>query len=116
MLRRVLVALAPSRSSPGIDWLSCAAWAAHEVGAKVLWLPCVWMMDGQRLFAQRGDSLQAFLPAGCQADDDDDRGVNRSPDTVRTLGLRNTDMEVISVTFNAAFSPIVQSSTSAAQR
>eukprot|EP00959_Pyramimonas_sp_CCMP1952_P269797 5640586-Pyramimonas_sp.AAC.1 len=62
MLQRVLVKLAPSRSSPGVDGLPYAAWAAREMGARGLWLARAWMMDGQRLFSQCGDTQQAFLP------------------------------------------------------
>eukprot|EP00959_Pyramimonas_sp_CCMP1952_P275484 5758204-Pyramimonas_sp.AAC.1 len=66
-------------------------------------------MDGQTLFQAAGATLQAFST-------DDERGVVRSPDTARTLGLRNTDMKVISATLNAAFSPIAQQTTSKTQR
>eukprot|EP00959_Pyramimonas_sp_CCMP1952_P374590 7845039-Pyramimonas_sp.AAC.1 len=73
-------------------------------------------MDGQTLFPSAGATLQAFLPEGCHAGDDDERGVVRSPDSVRTLGLRNIDMKVISATLNVAFWPIVQQTTSRTQR
>eukprot|EP00959_Pyramimonas_sp_CCMP1952_P159850 3343387-Pyramimonas_sp.AAC.1 len=73
-------------------------------------------MDGQLLFSHMGDTLQAFLPKGCQVGDDDSSGVSRTPDTVRTLGLRNADMKIISATFNHAIAPIIQMTTSSAQR
>ncbi|CAK0788607.1 unnamed protein product, partial [Prorocentrum cordatum] len=45
-----------------------------------------------------------------------DYGIDRSPDSVRMLGLRNTDMKVISAMLSASFTPILQLTTSMAQR
>ncbi|CAK0909503.1 unnamed protein product, partial [Prorocentrum cordatum] len=57
----------------------------------------------------------AFLPKGCKVGDDDCKGVIRAPDTARALGLRDTDMKIISATFNMAIAPIIQMTTSSAQ-
>eukprot|EP00959_Pyramimonas_sp_CCMP1952_P461890 9482343-Pyramimonas_sp.AAC.2 len=80
MLQRTLRRMAPSRSAPGVDGLPCAARAAHEQGAVVIWQACCWMIDGRALFPSAGAAPQALLPKGCRAGDDDERIVVRAPD------------------------------------
>eukprot|EP00959_Pyramimonas_sp_CCMP1952_P436632 9143056-Pyramimonas_sp.AAC.1 len=88
----------------------------HEYGAVILWHACRWMTGGRALFPSAGSTLQELLPEGCRAGDDDVRGVVRAADAERTLGLRNTDVKVISATLNTAFSAMVRQTISSAQR
>ncbi|CAK0810355.1 unnamed protein product, partial [Prorocentrum cordatum] len=114
MFRKVL--RRARHSAPGVDGLPYAAWSACDYGAQHLARMFGWLCQGQSLFASASVTLQAFLPKG--ADDSDlPSGVcSRSPDKIRVLGLRNTDVKILSSVMNRVLEPVVQAVAPASQR
>ena len=82
-------------TAPGVDgipycaWLRAGprAWALlHQVGA--------WMSSGLHLPLGFNDTLAIFIPKG--SEEDDDRAIVREPMSIRPIGLKNSDVKIIS--------------------
>eukprot|EP00959_Pyramimonas_sp_CCMP1952_P006659 138964-Pyramimonas_sp.AAC.1 len=66
-----------------------------------------WIGDGQALFDCSSITIQAFLPKLVTDAELRDGECTRSPDKVRVLGLRNTDVKLLSSVMNRALQPLI---------
>eukprot|EP00959_Pyramimonas_sp_CCMP1952_P402257 8429563-Pyramimonas_sp.AAC.1 len=66
-------------------------------------------MARQHLAREVGDTRQAFLHRGIQADDSEPSGVSHHANEIKSLGLRNCGVKIISALFNKNVVPVVAS-------
>ncbi|CAK0803237.1 unnamed protein product, partial [Prorocentrum cordatum] len=106
MFRKTL--MRARHSAPGVDGIPYAAWLACDFGAQHLARMFGWLCQGQQLFASASVTLQAFPPKGSDPDDPPSGTCSRAPDKIRVLGLRNTDVKILSSVMNRIMEPVVQ--------
>eukprot|EP00959_Pyramimonas_sp_CCMP1952_P443305 9281011-Pyramimonas_sp.AAC.1 len=73
-------------------------------------------MSGQRLFLEFNTTIQAFLPKAVTDNELRGGSCTRTPDKLRVLGLRNTDVKIMSAVVNRALRPVVARVVPQAQR
>eukprot|EP00959_Pyramimonas_sp_CCMP1952_P193440 4045373-Pyramimonas_sp.AAC.1 len=59
-----------------------------------------WILRGQSLFDAASATLQAYLPEGSEREDLASGGCIRTADRIRVLGLRNTDLNILTSAVN----------------
>ncbi|CAK0894693.1 unnamed protein product, partial [Prorocentrum cordatum] len=99
-----------------VDGVPYAAWNASDCCVDVLCNTLDLVLGGGALFDAASVTLQAFLPKGSEEEDEASGGCARSADKIRVLGLRNTDLKIMTSVVNRSLRKVVEEVVPCSQR